>query len=88
MNNGKKVEMSELHFLNQSDCYISPGINDVKNWQEIVESCETLGLNLNFDKIFSIVSAVILLGNVEFDDTENKEQANSPCKVIQVKLLE
>lgn len=41
--------MKELNFLNKSECYESPGINDIKNWEEIVESCDTLGLNPYFD---------------------------------------
>lgn len=44
--------MDQLNNLNKSKCYDSPGIEDIDNWNEIVESCSTLGMTEQFKEIF------------------------------------
>lgn len=65
------------------------GIDDVKLFKEILESIETLGLQNNKDNIFSILAAVIHLGDLQFDDSTLTNSnlflifiKDTPCLII------
>ncbi|KAM3127892.1 hypothetical protein pb186bvf_020010 [Paramecium bursaria] len=75
--NGNRVQFKDLTYLNTvSDV---DGIDDVKLFKEILESIETLGLQTNKDNIFSILAAVIHLGDLQFDDSTLTN--NTPCLI-------
>ncbi len=45
------------------------GINDIKLYEEIIETVDVLGLRNSFENILKILSSVLFLGNLEFDDS-------------------
>lgn len=61
--------MSKLEYLNKSKCYSTPNINDEKDFKELVDSMEVLGFNKFKDTIFKLTSSVLLLGNIEIDES-------------------
>lgn len=59
---GQVIPFSEFTYLNTvSDV---DGIDDVKLYEEIIESIETLGLSEDKDNLFKLIAAVIHLGDL------------------------
>lgn len=76
----KKAELNltsaeSYHFLNQSDCYTVPSIDDLKEFEDVKTSMDTVGLSRDIQEtIFSLLAGLLHLGNVTFE--EQKNQAN------------
>lgn len=75
--------MSKLEYLNKSKCFTSSNIDDPREFKELLESMKVLGFKNIQNTIFSITSAVLLLGNIEFDDSNH----NHSGKIINIFLL-
>lgn len=59
-----------LNYINSSSCFVVPTINDKALFEEVIEAFNTMGITQNEqDTIFRIISAILLLGNVEFDSS-------------------
>ncbi|XP_061172961.1 unconventional myosin-IXa-like [Saccostrea echinata] len=57
----------EYHYLRQSGCYTLEGEDEVHEFARLKQSMEMVGFSILTQKrIFSVMSAVLLLGNVEF----------------------
>lgn len=82
---GTKHHYDRFHYLrNESGQYTVKAINDKANFEEILDSIKVLGFTANFDNIFKIVSCVMHMGNLDFDDsTLGNETA---CTITDVKL--
>jgi myosin heavy subunit len=53
---------------NSSGNYTVKGVPDENLYSELIFSIQVLGFQPYFDSIFKLVSAVLLLGNVQFND--------------------
>ncbi|GIX63977.1 myosin A [Babesia caballi] len=61
--------LSEYKFLNP-ECYDVPAIDDVADFKEVLQSFESMGLSEDqVSTIFSLLSGVLLMGNVEIGAT-------------------
>lgn len=51
----------------QSGCYTNPGENEVDEFERLTSSMKIVGFKPDLQKrIFAVISAILLLGNVEF----------------------
>jgi myosin-5 len=70
-------------YLNQSECYTASNIDDAKYFKEINSSMTEIGFNKDeIDKIWSLVAAILELGNLEFDDKRHHTNESNPCDLI------
>jgi myosin heavy subunit len=67
--NGKKIPMETFEYLKKSKCYEVKNIKDEELYHEVKASFSTMKFAESEEKaIWSIVSAVLNLGNLDFDD--------------------
>ena len=67
---GINQELDTFNYLNQSGTYEAEDINDVENFDEVLESLQMIGFSdEEIDWLFSTTAAVLKLGNVEFKGT-------------------
>jgi myosin heavy subunit len=67
--NGKKISMETFEYLKKSKCYEVKNIKDEELYHEVKASFSTMKFAETEEKaVWSIVSAVLNLGNVDFDD--------------------
>eukprot|EP00922_Rhytidocystis_sp_ex-Travisia-forbesii_P048908 GHVS01072820.1.p1 GENE.GHVS01072820.1~~GHVS01072820.1.p1 ORF type:complete len:827 (-),score=100.82 GHVS01072820.1:234-2714(-) len=63
-------DVNSYHFINPN-CTDVDGINDVEEYKEMQESLQSMNMTAEeIDSIWSIVSGVLLLGNVKYDSEE------------------
>ena len=62
------------NYLNEHNCYKIEGTDDRADYEEMIEALDTMGFNEDekFD-LFSLVFAILHLGNVTFCETKNDE---------------
>ena len=67
---GNKITFDEMKYLaKENHEYDVKGIDDVKLYQEIMETIDVLGLRNSLGDIIKILTAVLFLGNIDFDDS-------------------
>nr|AAQ88311.1 myosin B [Gregarina polymorpha] len=85
-----------------SGCYSVDGIDDVADWEEVQQSLVSMQLTSeDIDNVFSIVSGVLKLGNVQFDgetidgqdnaaklDSANYELLREACSLLKLDDVE
>ena len=70
--------IESFSYLNQSGCVHVKGIEDVKDFQRTLKSMEIVGIGSEYvDDIMRILGAVLHLGNIVFEPTENEGSAVS-----------
>ncbi len=80
-------DMKKYNYLT-SDCYEVSTINDVELYNEILASFKTMQITLDEQMaIFRITAAVLILGNVDFDEKNTELNDESPCEIINEDLL-
>jgi myosin heavy subunit len=68
--NGKKLEMDSFEYLKKSKCFEVKNIKDLDLYHEVKASFSTMNFSPNEEKaVWSIVSVVLNLGNLEFDES-------------------
>ncbi|KAL4510085.1 hypothetical protein ABPG72_010278 [Tetrahymena utriculariae] len=83
---GQYSKPQDLNYLKVSNCYEVSTINDNALFKEVVEAFHTMGINQEEqDTIFRIISSILLLGNVQFDQSTLTD--THPCNVKDEKLL-
>lgn len=83
--NDTKITPDKFNYLhNESGQYTVKAINDKANFDEILESIKVLGFTSNYDNIFSIVASVLLIGNLNFDDSTLGN--DTPCRITDAAL--
>ncbi|EAR96913.2 myosin head protein (macronuclear) [Tetrahymena thermophila SB210] len=83
---GQYSKPQNLNYLKVSNCYEVSTINDNALFKEVVEAFHTMGINQEEqDTIFRIISSILLLGNVQFDQSTLTD--TQPCTVKDEKLL-
>ncbi|CAI8614438.1 unnamed protein product [Vicia faba] len=56
-----------FHYLNQSNCYELPGVDESKEYSAIRNAMDVVGIvSEQQDAIFQVVAAILHLGNIEF----------------------
>lgn len=70
--------MSRFLYLSKSGCYDVEGLDDQKDFQEVLNAMKTVNIS---DKdqfnIFKIVSGILHLGNITFKHNGNYAQTES-----------
>ncbi|KAL4466910.1 hypothetical protein ABPG74_010507 [Tetrahymena malaccensis] len=83
---GQYSKPQNLNYLKSSNCFEVPTIDDNALFKEVVEAFHTMGINQEEqDTIFRIISSILLLGNVQFDQSTLTD--THPCVVKDEKLL-
>ena len=63
-------------YLNQSGCYTLPGVNDLAMFDNLRLAMNVLNIAEDMvGGIFSVLSAVLMLGNMRFEDVEGEKSA-------------
>lgn len=72
----------EFNFLNQSGVTVVDGINDEKDWEEVIQAMDVLHMTHEEKvSVFRIVGAILHIGNVEFErDPSGSEDTDSKVK--------
>ena len=84
--------VNEFHYLNQSGCVIADGIDDQREWKDMMEAFDALHFSPEEKKqILSIVAGILHLGNVVFQKAgkngESSAVSNKSELQIASKLL-
>lgn len=69
--------MDQFEYLRKSDCYVVDKINDVELFKEVVEAISILGFSEYQHTIFSLIAAILHMGNIDFDDSTYGNE--TPC---------
>lgn len=72
----------EFNYLNQSGVTVVDGINDEKDWEEVIQAMDVLHMTHEEKvSVFRIVAAILHIGNVEFErDPTGSEDTDSKVK--------
>jgi len=80
-------EADDYHYLNQSDALVVEGINDERDWEDVLASMEVMGIGIEEqDDIIRTLAGILHLGNLVFEKGGNASQEDS--KVANPDMLE
>jgi len=80
-------EAEDYHYLNQSGVIEVDSISDETDFETLLNSMETVGIDVNEqDAVFRTVAAIMHLGNIEFEQGDQKHADGS--KVANSDMLE
>ncbi|KAK7262716.1 hypothetical protein RJT34_30293 [Clitoria ternatea] len=65
---------SEYKYLNQSDCITIDGVDDAKNFHQLMKALNTVQISKEDQEelIFRILAAILWLGNISFEVTDSE----------------
>ena len=67
-----------FHYLNQSGCTQIDGVDDTKDFNEVVQALDTLQFSEQIkDAMFRIIAGILHLGNVTFEAGDTKETSEA-----------
>lgn len=74
--------MSRFSYLNRSGCYEVDGLNDAKDFNEVLNALRAVKIsNEEQFNIFKLVAGILHLGNINFVPSGNYAQPeNNDCK--------
>jgi myosin heavy subunit len=71
---------SDYELLKQSNCYESTHINDGRYFEEINSAFASIGFDpKEIDRIWILVGSILMLGNINFDETNHLIDESKPC---------
>ena len=72
---GKHVEDSDpknYHYLNMSECYDVPGMDDAEDFREVSKALLSVGyVEKEVDDMWDFVASMLMLGNIDFGDGDD-----------------
>lgn len=64
---------STFHYINQSGCYTLSGVDDRKSFDELCLAMQILHVTPEqATGVFKVLAAILWIGNLSFQDTENE----------------
>lgn len=69
------VSMSRFYYLSKSGCYEVDGVNDQKDFQDILNAMKVINISdADQMNIFKIIAGILHLGNIMFKSDGNYAQ--------------
>ncbi|CAF0851620.1 unnamed protein product [Didymodactylos carnosus] len=79
-------DFSRYHYLSHGNVNI-PGTDDSEEFQQTVKSMQIMGMSLDdLNSIFRTISAVLQMGNMQFKQERNSDQATLPDNTVAQKV--
>lgn len=79
---------AEYAYLNQSGCYKIDGVDDAAEFRDVIEAMKTLQFSAStIDSILKVISAILLLGNIEFEALTAGDNESSKIKMSSQEVL-
>lgn len=79
---------STFHYISQSGCYKLDGVDDRKSFDELCLAMQILHVAPEHSTgIFKVLSAILWIGNLSFQDTENEACQLTPQDVLITKKV-
>jgi myosin heavy subunit len=70
------TEMDAFNYISQSGVYTINGVSDEERFNELSQALDSLGVTATEkNDMFQCLAAILHLGNIEFDDTADQDQA-------------
>ncbi|XP_019443992.1 PREDICTED: myosin-2-like isoform X2 [Lupinus angustifolius] len=64
---------SEYKYLNQSDCMTIDGVDDAKNFHQLMKALDVVRMSIEDQKhVFKMLAAILWLGNISFNAADNE----------------
>ena len=64
---------SDMHLLNQSQCFTLTKISDEQMYKEVMEAMEKLGITTqSTEDMIRVIASLLMLGNIKFVDNDDK----------------
>ena len=84
----KPIPPQRFRYLNRSDCYQVESLNDMEQYQEVLKSFDKLKLSEKEKyAVWSILAAILHLGNLEFNDKEFEKKEEISCEITNIQSL-
>ena len=72
---------ADFHFCSQGGCNVVEGMDDAKEFKELLESADALGLpKEEVQQLFRVAAAVLHMGNLQFESSDGDPQ--SPAALV------
>ena len=87
---GVDEPIENFQYLNNSGCFDADDIDDVEEFNEVLESFDIIGFNEDEkDWLFKIIAAILKLGNLEFEGTSDESGSiiKNPKLVEEISIL-
>ena len=77
--------IQDYHYLNQSGCFAIPGVSDKTHFDILKTSLSTIGIDSQQQhQIFSILSCILQLGNIQFKEKENRVKTSESDTILEI----
>ncbi|XP_953667.1 myosin, putative [Theileria annulata] len=80
------MDLKDYNYLNQSNCYEAPGIDDVSDFSNVLVQLKKLFTPERLNNFFEIISGILLCGNVDFVE-ESRMGVDSAAKLSNPSLF-
>ena len=84
----KLLDLDDFFYLNQTKVKQVPGINDEKEWDELVSAMKVLGMSQEEqDQVMQMTAAVLHIGNIKYE-VDASSASEDGCKISDLNQLE
>ncbi len=74
-----------FYYLSCSNCYQVQGIDDVADYQELMQAFQTVGITSEeIGEVFRVLAAVLWLGNISFSEDHSEKSSVQDRRVLEV----
>ena len=79
----------DYYYISQSGCSMIDGVDDQKEWDEMIEAMNKMGFSEDDqENVFRLVSAVLHLGNIDFQPSQKANLRTDTCEVTNPQCLD